>query len=68
MTKRRNFLATLVAGVAGTATTLAQKSTTQTVPDIIIKEREHIISTDVLVVGGGVAGIGAAVGAAKAGA
>lgn len=37
-------------------------------PEIISKKRSHIIKTNVLVVGGGPAGIGAAIGAAKSGA
>ena len=37
-------------------------------PEIVRKERSQIIKTKVLVVGGGPAGIGAAIGAAKAGA
>ena len=38
------------------------------VPEIQNKKRSHSIKTKVLVVGGGPAGIGAAIGAAKAGA
>ncbi|NJD63674.1 MAG: FAD-dependent oxidoreductase [Chloroflexi bacterium] len=67
MSGRRHFLATLGTGVAGVAA-MTTNSCGQKAPDVVTKKRANILSADVLVVGGGVAGIGAAVAAAKAGA
>jgi hypothetical protein len=62
--KRRKFLATTgvsLLGIGGMKGQLTQS------PEIVTKKRSGTIKTTVLVVGGGPAGIGAAVGAAKAG-
>jgi heterodisulfide reductase subunit A-like polyferredoxin len=62
--KRRKFLATTgvsLLGLGGMKGQLTQS------PEIVTKKRSSTIKTIVLVVGGGPAGIGAAVGAAKAG-
>lgn len=64
---RRSFLATLGTGAAGLAA-MTTNSCGQAAPGVVARKRENIMSADVLVVGGGVAGIGAAVAAAKAGA
>lgn len=61
---RRNFVTTGIALGAGVAMSGANKPLGQ----IISKKRYNSIKTHVLVVGGGPAGIGAAIGAAKAGA
>ncbi len=63
--KRRKFLTTTGVSLLGTGGLRGQ--ITQ-LPEIIIKKRSNTIKTDILVVGGGPAGIGAAVGSAKAGA
>jgi hypothetical protein len=62
--KRRKFIATTgvsLLGLGGMKGQLTQS------PEIVTKKRSDTIKTSVLVVGGGPAGIGAAVGAAKAG-
>jgi len=67
MSGRRRFLAMLGTGAAGLAAMTAS-SCAQTAPAVTTRRRQNIMSADVLVVGGGVAGIGAAVAAAKSGA
>ncbi len=63
--KRRNFITATGLSFLG----LNKIFDTQPVaPGIIVKKRSQAINTGVLVVGGGPAGIGAAIGAAKAGA
>ncbi len=63
--KRRNFIAGAGLSIV-TAHGLFGQNTAA--PEKIIKKRNQVIKTDVLVVGGGPAGIGAAIGAAKSGA
>jgi hypothetical protein len=63
--KRRNFITGTVLSLFG-AKALAKEG--QAAPEVITKKRAYTIQTQVLVVGGGPAGIGAAIGAAKAGA
>jgi len=63
--KRRNFIAGTGLSLLGMNRLISQESSS---PEIISKKRSQIINTKVLVVGGGPAGIGAAIGAAKAGA
>src|SRR5665647_3631554 len=63
--KRRKFLTATgvsVLGIGGLKGQIAQSL------EIVRKKRSNTIKTNVLVVGGGPAGIGAAVGSAKAGA
>jgi len=67
MSGRRNFLAMLGTAAAGLAA-ITTSSCARRAPGVISKKRPNIMSADVLVVGGGVAGIGAAVAAAKTGA
>ena len=63
--KRRKFLAATSVSLLGLGSIGCQVNKS---PEIIRKKRANTIKTDVLVVGGGPAGIGAAVGAAKTGA
>ncbi len=62
--KRRNFLTASALGILGIQSVKASGYVYQ---QIINKKRNQIIKTKVLVVGGGPAGIGAAIGAAKTG-
>jgi len=63
--KRRNFIAATGISVFGINRMFSQEPL---LPEIIRKNRSQTIKTKVLIVGGGPAGIGAAIGAAKAGA
>ncbi len=63
--KRRKFIAATGVSLLGLKKILSQPPGS---PEIISKKRSSVIKTKVLVVGGGPAGIGAAIGAAKAGA
>lgn len=63
--KRRNFITAAVLSVLGANQAFGQETPS---PMVINKKRYQTIKTGVLVVGGGPAGIGAAIGAAKAGA
>ncbi len=63
--RRRNFLAATGLSLLGTTTLPGKVSAS---PNISSKKRLQTIKTRVLVVGGGPAGIGAAIGAAKSGA
>ncbi len=62
--KRRNFLTATALGILGIQ---SAKASGYAMPQIINKKRNRVIRTKVLVVGGGPAGIGAAIGAAKTG-
>jgi ribulose 1,5-bisphosphate synthetase/thiazole synthase len=63
--KRRNFLTSSALAVLGLQ---SAKASGYVFPQVINKKRNQKIKTKVLVVGGGPAGIGAAIGAAKTGA
>jgi ribulose 1,5-bisphosphate synthetase/thiazole synthase len=63
--KRRNFITATGLSLLGLNTISGQNPVS---PEIITKKRSQTIKTKVLVVGGGPAGIGAAIGAAKTGA
>lgn len=63
--KRRKFITAAGLSIAGIGKVFGQMSES---PTILKKKRLQTINTDVLVVGGGPAGIGAAIGSAKAGA
>ena len=63
--KRRNFIAATGISLFGINRIFGSVPAS---PEIITKERSRKITTKVLIVGGGPAGIGAAIGAAKAGA
>lgn len=63
--KRRNFITTTGLSFLGLNKIFDQQPVA---PEIMVKKRSRAIKTGVLVVGGGPAGIGAAIGAAKAGA
>ena len=63
--KRRRFIAATGLSVLGLNSMLGK---TESSADTVIKKRSQTINAQVLVVGGGPAGIGAAIGAAKAGA
>lgn len=63
--QRRKFIAATGLSVLGLSSLIGQN---KTAPEITTKKRTQTIKTQVLVVGGGPAGIGAAIGAAKAGA
>jgi len=66
--KRRNFLAASTALYAGAAFSGINRAFGREMPTVNNQNRPKSIKTSVLVVGGGPAGIGAAIGAAKAGA
>ena len=67
--KRRNFIAAWIALHSGAAmSSVSNRAFGQIMPAINGKNRYKSIKTGVLVVGGGPAGIGAAIGAAKTGA
>jgi len=63
--KRRKFIAATGLSIAGIGKVFGQMAES---PTILKKKRSQVINTSVLVVGGGPAGIGAAIGSAKAGA
>lgn len=63
--QRRNFIAASGVSLLGLSKIFRNESA---LPEIVSKKRAQTIKTKVLVVGGGPAGIGAAIGAAKAGA
>ena len=63
--KRRNFITATGISLFGINRIFGNVSAS---PEIITKKRSRTITTKVLIVGGGPAGIGAAIGAAKAGA
>jgi hypothetical protein len=65
MMQRRKFITATGLSILGLGRIAGQTAQS---PEIIKKKRSNLIKTQVLVVGGGPAGIGAAVGAAKAGA
>jgi succinate dehydrogenase/fumarate reductase flavoprotein subunit len=63
--QRRNFIAATGLSLLGLNKVFSKPAE---LPEIISKKRSQTIKTNVLVVGGGPAGIGAAIGAAKSGA
>lgn len=63
--KRRNFITAAGLSLFGANRLFGQNISA---PEKVSKKRNQVIKTDVLVVGGGPAGIGAAIGAAKTGA